>query len=78
MLRRLVQVRLANAEAQISKLELEKLELEQAAAGSEGAVRERELALHKVQLQVQLRDKALGLLCSALRKHPRCSTVSIP
>ena len=29
----------------------------------EGMMRERELALQKVELQVQLRDRAIGLLC---------------
>lgn len=43
-----VQVRLADAQHEISSLEIQKLELEQAAVVQEGRMRERELALHKV------------------------------
>jgi hypothetical protein len=37
----------------------------------EGMMRERELALSKVELQVQLRDRAMAMLCSALRRQVR-------
>jgi hypothetical protein len=63
------QARLASAEGQISSLELANLELEQAAMIHEGMVRERDLALAKVQLQVQLRDRALAMVVNALRRQ---------
>lgn len=44
-----VQVRLTDAQHEISSLEIQKLELEQAAVMQEGRMRERELALHKVR-----------------------------
>ena len=61
--------RLASAESQVSCLELQKLELEQAAVEAEGALRERELAVQKVQLQCHLRDRALAMLCGSLRRR---------
>ncbi len=66
-----VQARLAKAEHEVSMLEIQKLELEQAAVMHEGMMRERELALSKVELQVQLRDRAMAMLCSAFRKQVR-------
>lgn len=66
-----VQARLAKAEHELSMLEIQKLELEQAAVLHEGMMRERELALSKVELQVQLRDRAMAMLCSALRRQVR-------
>jgi len=63
-------VRLADAQHEVSSLEIQKLELEQAAVVHEGMMRERELALQKVQLQVQLRDRALNMLISSLSDHP--------
>jgi len=65
-----VQARLAAAEHEVSLLEVQKLELEQAAVASEAGLRARDLALHKVQLQVDLRDAALNLLVNALAKQP--------
>jgi len=58
-----LQSKLAKAEQQMAMVEIQKLELEQAQVVQEGMMRERELALQKVELQVQLRDRALGLLC---------------
>ena len=43
-----VQARLAAAEHEVSLLEVQKLEMEQAAVVAEGMLRERDLALHKV------------------------------
>jgi len=49
-----LQAKLAKAEQQMAMVEIQKLELEQAQVVQEGMMRERELALQKVELQVQV------------------------
>lgn len=66
-----VQASLCRAEHEVSLLEVRCLEQEQAAAMQEANLRDKDLSLKKVQLQVDLRDRALAMLCSKLKDHPR-------
>ena len=59
-----VQARLAAAEHEVSLLEVQKLEMEQAAVVAEGMLRERDLALHKVH--------PVGARCCC-RERPPCA-----